>query len=486
MVSSEEVLNRYPNNLLKQISLTNPIAFAHRYLSKLVDQESPKFHFEMFDIALNNDRVLYLAPRDHAKSTLFTFIYPLYRICMDRNIRISLISDTHRQAQKHVRAIRYELANNEKLIDDFGEFRGKNWQTSEFTVKREKNLKDPTVTGSGLGSSKLGNRADLIICDDIIDRDSCYTEHRREQASRWFFEVLTNFLEDEGGQIIVIGTRQHEADLYNELMDNSRYVSKSYKAIMDSEEEKVLWPEKWSYRKLMERKKEIGNVAFTRQFQNEIKSRGSSMFPMELIEPALDREGEMLNPYGERPYWLNEYDIYMGADLASSARVGADYVVYISIGVDEKGNRKLFHIWREKGVPFTKQIDKMMDLHEFFDYNRIVIESNQYQQVLPDTLKQETDMPVASYQTGSEKHSEDKGVPSLRILFENGKYTIPYGRRCREKVDVLVDELRGMAWDRGRVVSTSEHKDMVMGLWLAELGIEERPVGNRFSIIRSW
>ncbi len=341
MVSSEEVLNRYPNNLLKQISLTNPIAFAHRYLSKLVDQESPKFHFEMFDIALNNDRVLFLAPRDHAKSTLFTFIYPLYRICMDRNIRISLISDTHRQAQKHVRAIRYELANNEKLIDDFGEFRGKNWQTSEFTVKRGKNLKDPTVTGSGLGSSKLGNRADLIICDDIIDRDSCYTEHRREQASRWFFEVLTNFLEDEGGQIIVIGTRQHEADLYNELMDNSRYVSKSYKAIMDSEEEKVLWPEKWSYRKLMERKKEIGNVAFTRQFQNEIKSRGSSMFPMELIEPALDRDAELLNPYGERPYWLNEYDIYMGADLASSARVGADYVVYISIGVDEKGNRNL-------------------------------------------------------------------------------------------------------------------------------------------------
>jgi len=71
-------------------------------------------------------------------------------------------------------------------------------------------------------------------------------------------------------------------------------------------------------------------------------------------------------------------------------------------------------------------------------------------------------------------------------LFENGKYTIPYGRRCREKVEVLVDELRGMAWDRGRVVSTSKHKDMVMGLWLAELGIGERPVGNRFSIIRSW
>ena len=55
----------------------------------------------------------------------------------------------------------------------------------------------------------------------------------------------------------------------------------------------------------------------------------------------------------------------------------------------------------------------IMDLHEFFDYDRIVIESNQYQQVLPDTLKQETDMPVVSYQTESEKHFEDKEGPGV-------------------------------------------------------------------------
>jgi len=42
-------------------------------------------------------------------------------------------------------------------------------------------------------------------------------------------------------------------------------------------------------------------------------------------------------------------------------------------------------------------------------------------------------MAVASYQTGSEKDSEKKGVPSLLILFENGKYTIPSDDRCREK-----------------------------------------------------
>ncbi len=65
------------------------------------------------------------------------------------------------------------------------------------------------------------------------------------------------------------------------------------------------------------------------------------------------------------------------------------------------------------------------------------------------------------------------------ILFENGKYTIPYDDRCRKKVDILVNELRGMAWDRGRVVSTSEHKDMVMSMWLAELGIGERSTINK-------
>ncbi|MFP4142185.1 MAG: hypothetical protein ACLFT7_02435, partial [Thermoplasmata archaeon] len=480
-LSREKILEAVPDSLKKQIAMRHPLAFAKRYVPRLMKKTSPPFHVDMVETVMENDRVLFLAPRDHAKSTLFSFIYPLYRIVLNRNIRISLVSDTQTQAYKFIKAVRFELENNDKLVEDFGEFEGDNWQKSQFTVQREINYKDPTMAGFGLNSSKLGDRADLIICDDIINKDVCLTSARRKKASRWYFEVLTNFLEEDGGQMITIGTRQHEKDLYKEIMDKPTYVSKVYRAVKD--DDRVLWPQKWTYDKLMDRKKEIGSLAFARQFQNEITSEGSSVFPEKLLEPLLNREAGMVNPFGERPRWLKKYRLFMGVDLASSAAVGADYVVLVTVGVDEDKNRKLLHVWRDKGVPFQKQIDEIIRLDEFFDYERIVIESNQYQSILPSTLKEETDLPIMSYQTGAEKHTEDVGVPSLRILFENGKYEFPYGEECREEVDTLLGELNGLAWDEGKLITTAAHKDTVMALWLAEKGIDEANVGNRFAII---
>jgi len=40
---------------------------------------------------------------------------------------------------------------------------------------------------------------------------------------------------------------------------------------------------------------------------------------------------------------------------------------------------------------------------------------------------------------------EDVGVPSLQILFENGKYEFPYGEECRNEIDTLLQEVNGMA-----------------------------------------
>jgi len=81
------------------------------------------------------------------------------------------------------------------------------------------------------------------------------------------------------------------------------------------------------------------------------------------------------------------------------------------------------------------------------------------------------DLPIMSYQTGAEKHTEDVGVSSLRILFENGKYEFPYGEECRNEIDTLLEELNGMAWDEGKLITTAAHKDTVGALWLAEKGV---------------
>jgi len=92
------------------------------------------------------------------------------------------------------------------------------------------------------------------------------------------------------------------------------------------------------------------------------------------------------------------------------------------------------------------------------------------------------------YQEGEQEDEdtrelEDVSVPSLRILFENGKYEFPYGEKCRNETDTLLQELNGMAWDDGKLITTAAYKDTMMALWLAGKGVEEANVGNRFEII---
>lgn len=483
--SLHDIYNSFSEHDKAQLALLHPISFAKRYFPRLIKVKSPEFHFDMVSAAMNNSRVLFLAPRDHAKSTLFSFIYPLWRIVKDRNIRISMVCDTHTQANKFVDAMRFELENNSKLIQDFGEFRGPNWMKSQFTVSREVNLKDPTISGFGLNSSKLGDRADLIICDDIISEKNCTTEMQREKSTRWFLEVLTNFLEEDGGQILVIGTRQDELDLYGALKENPEYTTIEYRAVLDYDAKKVLWPEKWRYEHLMRRRNEIGRLAFDRQFQNVVTSDESSMFPLKLMKSSLDRELNYCSIHDEKPAWFDDYEFFMGVDLASSARIGADYFVCATLGVDDDKNRILANLFRKRGASFTEQADTIVDLHDYFEHSKIVIESNQYQQVLPDTLREKTDLPILSYQTGPEKHDEAIGVPALRVLFENKKYNLPYAPESSERTDILLNEFTGLAFSNRRVVSTTAHKDTVLAVWLAEIGVRETPMSNRFTIISS-
>ena len=68
--------------------------------------------------------------------------------------------------------------------------------------------------------------------------------------------------------------------------------------------------------------------------------------------------------------------------------------------------------------------------------------------------------------TGREKMDVFKGVPSLSILFENGKYRMPRGdERSARLVDVLANELVGLG--------VEAYDDTVIALWIAECGIRE-------------
>lgn len=75
--------------------------------------------------------------------------------------------------------------------------------------------KSPSVLCKGIDSALAGNRADLLIADDIENRQNSRTDLNREQLLNGIDEFPN--LANDGGDIIFLGTPQSMKSIYNHL-----------------------------------------------------------------------------------------------------------------------------------------------------------------------------------------------------------------------------------------------------------------------------
>jgi phage terminase large subunit-like protein len=451
------------------------IFFGNRYFQHLITQNSPPFHLSLIDIVEHSghDRISILAPRGHAKSTWLSIIYPIWKIATNREIKIIIVSDTGDQAGMFLRAIKDELEANERLIEDFGTFYQKPasgspnvWRACDITVIRYSRAKEPTIVCGGTGKRIIGRRADLIIVDDPLNEENTENEKQRQKTLRWFRKTLTPIVNPDTGKIVVIGTRKHPQDLHSELGKNPRYRQFVFRALGD-DGETPLWPERWPKERLLREKEEIGSLVFAQEYQNEPISEETAYFRREWIERCLCSGSRMAAGYsGDMPVFTG-WDLSVVTDRARAEEHDTDYTVGITIALGDDGTRHVLDIYRERGLTPSQILDVMKTKAGNFKPTVIAIENNLFQSLYEQQLISTTDLPVVGHTTGREKMDVYKGVPSLSVLFENGKYRLPCGdERSRAMVDILANELVGLG--------VEAHDDTVMALWIAECAIRTR------------
>ena len=451
------------------------IFFGCRYFPHLLTQECAPFHHELIRIVelCGSDRISILAPRGHAKSTWLSVIYPIWKVTTNRDIKIIIVSDTGDQAEMFLRAIKDELEANERLIEDFGPFYQKPktgspnvWKAGDITVMRPSRAKEPTIVCGGSGKRIVGRRADLIIVDDPLNDENTESEKQRRKTLRWFRKTLTPILNPETGKIVVIGTRKHPEDLHMELHRNPRYSQYVFKALEKDEQgrEVPLWPERWSKERLMKEKEEIGSLVFAQEYQNEPICEETAYFRREWIEKCYDYRTSFLGSYRDAMPVFTGWDLAVVADRARAEEHDSDYTVGISIALGDDGTRHIIDIYRERGLTPAQVLDAIRTRARLFNPALITIENNLFQSLYEQQLISTTDLPVVGHTTGREKMDVFKGVPSLSVYFENGKYRLPRGDdRSAKMIDALTNELVGLGIE--------SHDDMVMALWIAECGI---------------
>jgi predicted phage terminase large subunit-like protein len=221
-----------------------------------------RIHEELQDHLSRHPRALIELPRDHGKSVQMC-IRLLWELGRRPGLRIKIVCATEAVAAERGRFIRDAIASNPGVRSVFPHLqRGQPWEAERFTVRRPSSALGPSVACLGVGVRATGTRADLLVCDDIVDVTALRSRADRERVKTYFRENLVNLLEPEG-RLWYIFTPWHTDDLSAELQRTGHY--QHFRRAIGPNLEPI-WPEHWPIDRLQDRRREIGAVAFARAY----------------------------------------------------------------------------------------------------------------------------------------------------------------------------------------------------------------------------
>jgi hypothetical protein len=254
--------------------------FFHTYLPHYFFAEFETFHEEWSDLAdIENDIVPIGAPREHAKSTFFTFGVPIHDIAYQIKHFVMIISDSNDQATGFTLPIRIELEENPRLKHDFGDFQGRRWRDNDFTTAN--NIR---VLARGRGEKVRGlknmqYRPDRVIVDDLENDKNVKNPKLVKESIDWLLQAVLGSLGD-GYSFLMVGNffapRSVLAQLINtkdEETGKPLYSGRVYDAI--GEDGQPLWPALWPIERLERRKRQMGTVRFNKEMRNKVGAEES-------------------------------------------------------------------------------------------------------------------------------------------------------------------------------------------------------------------
>lgn len=410
----------------------NPCIFGEHYIKpyyKRWNTHTAKHQYYMLYEGLKNTNIVIHIPVEHAKSTWFSLVLPLWFLINDRNTHGCILSNTATQAQGFLSAIKWNIEENEKFKNDFPEIvpdYKKKWTEKEIMIVRDKDKqgKDPTIIARGTGNAILGTRFEWLIADDICDLDNTATDMSRQKMLRWWNQELDSRVV-ESGRKIIIGTLQHEKDLLCTLADNKKYKYICLSAL--AENNAPLWEDNWSYERLMDKKETIGSLDFEKVMQNNRTTTSNKSLDVAWLN--FYGVGEIYN-FSRRAEGINFYmgiDPAIADDRTTAEKRRLDKFAIVVVGLDTLSKLMFVDDYYTDYLTFPEQLRVINDWYlrysEIGIVKKIGIEQTAYQKALKQqafTLKSLP--PIVGVNTGTS--SKATRIESLGVYFETKRIWI--------------------------------------------------------------
>jgi len=381
-----------------------------------------QFHYEMMKFAQNESkRKLLLVSRGHLKSSLVTIPLIIQTLLNNPNARILITNATLDNSQDFLKGIKGYLEGNEKLIHLFGKFKSEKWNETEIIINQrsKRQIKESSVLTSSVDKSIVSKHFDLIIGDDLVNRESINTREQLMKTKIYHKDLLD--LLDPEGILIYIGTRWHFDDLYQFLLDSNRF-DVFFRTCW--EKGKAIFPKKFSKEYLEELRKEKGNAEFSAQYLNN---------------PIDEANASFKNSWFKYFKKLEEgvYNYYLSLDTAGGGEgKDADSNGWILNAVDKDDNWYILEAIADKANA-TEIIDRLFAFDAKYPSLKIGIEKTMFTNAFKPDLEAEMRKRNKFLQIEELKHttSKEARIKGLVPRFERGKIFL------REEQVELKDEL---------------------------------------------
>ncbi|MCZ2340286.1 MAG: hypothetical protein LC104_00645 [Bacteroidales bacterium] len=368
-------------------------------------------HRELQQFLTGHTRALIELPRDHGKS-LQMCGRVLWELGHNPALRVKLVCATETLAAERSRFLREAIAANPRLRLVFPHLRpARPWTAEAFTIVRPADVIGPTVAAFGIGAGSTGARADLLICDDIVDVRSLYSPAERARVKDDFHNNLLNLLEPDG-RFWGLSTPWHTDDLNAHLKKNPAFAL--FRRAVGPELQPV-WPEKWPTSQLAARLREIGSAAF---------ARGYRLLPI--------TEGEVAIPAHWVQFWQEELPrerfemVVLSVDPAVTAQSRADASALVVLGRVQGTNAIHCLEATARRISTPDLIAQIDTLDQFWSPDVILFESNAAFAGIRDLMQRHARF-GAKVQGITQSRSKEARAAAFGVPVQNGRFRLRGG-----------------------------------------------------------
>ncbi|CAN2042522.1 Phage protein [Candidatus Magnetomoraceae bacterium gMMP-15] len=414
-------------------SKTDRLFFFQTYLPHYFHSGFGAFHEEWSDIAdIRNIAAFIAAPREHAKSTFFSFGVPIHDIVFSLRHFIMLISDTNEQATGFTLPIKLELEDNPRIRHDFGSFVGSNiWKQGSFKTSNGVRVLARGHKDKVRGVKNLQYRPDRVVVDDFENDENVLNPALLKRGLDWLKGTVIGSMGDEFS-FTMVGNLFHAKSVLSHMITDTdeegkpRYFSRIYRALLDAgkADERPLWPEIWTFKRLKQKRHQMGRVSFNREMMNLV-----------VVEDSPFKE-EWFQYYDRTTIDLNKLTISTFIDPSAKSGESNDFKAIITVGL-KRSEMKFYvlYAWLRHASP-GQMFDSAYQIYDAYQ-GPVGIELNMLEDFLKEAIntvakKKGYYLPWQGIRHNTNK--ETRIIGTLSYIIEHGKLLFEKGHSDQDKL----------------------------------------------------